>query len=484
MNRLLKLYNDSGRWGNIILLVLLILFGVINRLFMVVKYRYVDYILEAILIALALILVLKIYKKDLFKFSKPKIFKILLIAGIVMRIILGVHDLYDRPIQESDYEKHERLGARIAFEGEFYDFTGVELRNFRQPGLPVVFAIGLWICNNPVTYAIIMILFSFGVLIAGYNLFSDIKNIAALFSFAYLALSPNMLFMASSSNTQLSFFFFLILIFIALKNYKGKTYQLLIIGALLAAEMYVRFNFLMVFILIPFIIEKHKEDNIENPLAKLGIIYIACLVFYSPWIYRNYMIYGTIRFMPTTGLGFYSSNVTKDYTKVGGYNGVPDSVLNKYSKLTEVEFDNALKTDAINYIKNNPDIYIKGIPFRLIKFSDRQNWTIDYFFTHTKYTNSQFADDFFQTIENFFVWVVLFLPLFFLIKNRKLSSLPVYILWVYLSYSIVLLSISETRSRYNFPYVLFPVFAVALSGKEKDDEKTSHATSNNLEILK
>ncbi|MEP7146407.1 MAG: hypothetical protein ABI792_05315, partial [bacterium] len=444
--------------------------GIINRLFMVVKYRYADYILETILIALALIIVYRIYKKDLFQFYKQKFFKTLLIIGIMLRIILAIHDFYDRPVQDSDYEKHEKLGARIAFEGEFYDFTGVELRNFRQPGLPVLFALGLWIYNNPVTYAFVMILFSFGVIIAGYYLFKDIKNIAALFSFAYLAISPNMLFMASTSNTQLSFFFFLILLFIILKNYKGKTYQLLIIGALLAAEMYIRFNFLMIFILIPFIIEKHQVQKTGNTIAKLAFIYLTFLVLYSPWIYRNYQIYGTLRLMPTTGLGFYSSNVTKDYTKVGGYNGVPDSVLNKYSKLPEIEFDNALKTDALNFIKDHPDIYVKGVPFRLIKFSDRQNWTIDYFFTRTKYTNSLLAEDFFQAVENFFMWIVLFFPLFFLLKNRKLSPLSVYILWIYLSYSIVLLSISETRSRYNFPYVLFPIFAAALSKKEEEKD--------------
>ncbi len=85
--------------------------------------------------------------------------------------------------------------------------------------------------------------------------------------------------------------------------------------------------------MIPFILEKHKEQKISYTFGKLGFIYLSFLILYSPWIYRNYQIYGTIRFMPTTGLGLYSSNVTKDYTKAGGYNGVPDTVLKKYSNL-------------------------------------------------------------------------------------------------------------------------------------------------------
>lgn len=52
--------------------------------------------------------------------------------------------------------------------------------------------------------------------------------------------------------------------------------------------------------------------------------------------------------MPTTGLGLYSSNVTNDYTKSGGFNGVPDSLLIKYKDLTEVELDDEFKERTKN----------------------------------------------------------------------------------------------------------------------------------------
>ena len=219
MDKLLRAYNSLGRWGNIILLFLLVVSGFFSRVFMVIKYREAGYILETIVIAVSAFLVYRIFKDNIFEARKQKVFKFLLIAGIVLRIIFAVHDLYDRPVQDSDYEKHEKLGQRMASEGEFYDFAGVELRNFRQPGLPAIFALGLLIYDHPITYALIMIIFSFGVLISGYFLFNDLGNIAALISFAYIAVSPNMLFMASNSNTQLSFFFFLILLLILLKNY-------------------------------------------------------------------------------------------------------------------------------------------------------------------------------------------------------------------------------------------------------------------------
>lgn len=478
MDKLLRAYNSSGRWGNIILLILLVMSGIFNRVFMVVKYREADYIIELLLIAAAFFLVYKIFKNNLFESGREKIYKIILVTGLVLRIIFAVHDFYDRPVQDSDYEKHEKLGQRMAVEGEFYDFAGVELRNFRQPGLPAVFAAGLLIYNHPVTYAVIMILFSFGVLISGYYLFKDILNMAAFFSFAYLAVSPNMLFMASNSNTQLSFFFFLILLFIVLKNYTGKTYQLILIGIILAAEMYIRFNFLMIFILIPFIIEKHNDKNISYSLVRLGYIYISFLLLYSPWIYRNYKIYGTIRLMPTTGLGLYSSNVTTDPKKVGDYNGVPDSVMKKYNKLSEVEFDDALKKETFDFVKAHPDVIVKGLPFKMIKYSGRQDWTVSYFFQYTKYPNAGYYESFFQAIENFFFWIVLLYPLMFLIKNKKLSPLPVYILWAYLSYTLALFPVSETRARYNFPYLLFPLFAAALS-QRKDESSVSILQENN-----
>lgn len=481
MDKLLRAYNSTGRWGNIILLLLLILSGILNRAFMVIKYRDADYIVELLLIAAALFLVYRIFKNNIFEVSKEKIFKIFLVSGIVLRIIFAIHDLYDRPIQDSDYEKHEKLGQRMATEGEFYDFAGVELRNFRQPGLPAVFAAGLLIYNHPVTYAIIMILFSLGVLISGFYLFRDLGNVAAVFSFVYLSVSPNMLFMASNSNTQLSFFFFLILLFIMLKNYTGKTYQLIFIGIILAAEMYIRFNFLMIFILIPFIIEKHSDRNFSYSFSRLGLIYVSFLLFYSPWIYRNYRLYGTIRLMPTTGLGMYSSNVTTDPKKVGDYNGVPDSVMNKYSKLSEVEFDDALKKETFDFVKSHPDVIIKGLPFKMIKYSGRQDWTVSYFFQYTKYPNAGYYEGFFQAIENFFFWVILFFPLVFLLRNKKFSPVSIYILWAYLSYTLALFPVSETRARYNFPYLLFPVFAVALSQRKnspQDKVNTEISTKN------
>lgn len=472
MRKLLNLYNSTGRWGNIILLACLILFGLMNRFFMVIKYRYADYIVEVMLAAVAAFLVYKIFKKKIFEFNGSKMFRGLLIAGVVLRIIFAVHDFYDRPVQDSDYEKHEILGQRLAFEGRFYDFAGVELRNFRQPGLPAIFAAGLLLFNDPVTFTIIMVAFSFAVLITGFYLFKGLGNIAAMISFGYLAVSPNMLFMASNSNTQLSFFFFLLLLFIVLKNYNGKFYQLLLIGAILAAEMYVRFNFLMIFLLIPFFIEKHKGESFAFVFRKLGFAYIVFLVLYLPWIYRNYTIYDRIRLMPTTGMGLYSSNVTTDYTRAGGYNGVPDSLLKKYGKLSEVDFDKALNDDTKDFILSNPDIYVKGIPFRLMKYASRQDWTIAYFFEFTKYDFRRIVEPVFQGIENMFIWFILFYSFVFLLRNKNLGSLSTYILWSYLAYSMVLLPISESRSRYNFPYILFPLFAAAMIERRKEPDST------------
>ncbi len=465
MKKLLDLYAKTGRTGNLVLLILLILSGIANRLYMAAKHRFPDYIIEIVLIAAAGYLVYRIFDKNLLTIKRQSVYKGFLVTGIILRLIFAAHDMYNRPVQDSDYEKHERLGQRMAIEGEFYDFTGVELRNFRQPGLPGIFAVGLLIYNHPLTYAVIMILFSIGVLISGYYLFREFTGIAALISFVYIAISPNLLFMASSSNTQLSFFFFLLLLFIMLKNYTGKTYQLILIGAILAAEMYIRFNFIMPALLIPFMLEKHEGKNFSYIAGRLAIALGTLLILYSPWIYRNYLIYGQIRLMPTTGLGLYSSNVTTDYTKSGGFNGVPDSLLIKYKGLTEIELDNEFKERTKKFLLDNPDIYFKGLPFRMMKYSGRQDWTISYFFEFTKYPNARILEAFFQTVENFLFWIVLFFPLFWIRKNKNYPPISVFIFWSYLAYSLMLLPVTETRSRYNFPYMLFPLFAVALSEK-------------------
>lgn len=432
---------------------------------MVVQYKSIDYLIEVVIAGVSAFLIYKIYKSNQFEYDSKKVLKGILIAGLILRVIMSIHDLNNRPVQTSDYEKHEKLGQRIAFENRYYDFTGVELYNYRQPGLPFIFAMGFLLFNDPITSAVIMMLFSFGVIISGFYFFKDSNNIAGIISFGYLSFSPNMLFMASSSNTQLPFFFFLILLFITLKFYTGKTYQLILIGVLMACEIYIRFNFLMLIILIPFILQKHSDIKIMYSIGKLAIIFASCLIIYSPWIYRNYQIYGTVRLMPTLGLNLYSSTFVKDYTKAGGYSGVPDSVLQKYSNLTEIEFDKALKNDVYSFIKNNPLTYLKGMPFKLFKYSGRQDWTVTYFFDNTVYKYPKNAEDFFMAIENFLFWMILFLPIIYLMRLRKSGSFaafPVYILWSYLTYTIAVMPGSETRARYNFPYILFPVFAVAM----------------------
>lgn len=469
MMKLIELYNSLGRWGNIILLILLLTSALAGRVYAGVVHIQAGYIIEIITFAVVLLIILKMYSKNFFETNKKNIFKVILISGLLLRMLFAVHDMINRPVQESDYIKHEKLGARMAFEGEFYDFAGVELRNFRQPGLPAIFAAGLLVYNSQATYSIIMILLSAGALFAGYYLFKEYKNTGALISYCYISLSPSMLFMASNSNTQLPFFLFIILLFIVLKNYTGKFYQLIFIGALIAAEMYIRFNFLLLILLIPFLIEKHSSENFRTVIMKTAYIFIFFLLFYSPWIIRNYNVYGKLRLMPSEGPRFYSSNVVKDYTKAGGYNGIPDSVINKYKHLPEEEFDKALRNDAINFVMTNPESYIKGIPFRIMKYSGRQDWTIGYFFDNTGYTNSKFLNELFQGIENIFFWIILIYPLLYLFKNKKLIPLSTFILWSYLIYSILLLSISESRSRYNFPYILFPVFAAGLNVSRNKD---------------
>ena len=86
MNRLLKLYHSLGRWGNIIILSMLILSGLFNRLYTSVKYDFIDYRIEIIMIVLALYFVYRIFKKGKFEFSNQKIFKFILLTGIIFRM--------------------------------------------------------------------------------------------------------------------------------------------------------------------------------------------------------------------------------------------------------------------------------------------------------------------------------------------------------------------------------------------------------------
>ena len=132
--------------------------------------------------------------------------------------------------RDSDYEKHEKLGQRMATEGEFW-FCRCRITKFQTARITSKFAAGLLTYNHPVTYAVIMILFSFRC--SDIRLFSfEIRKILFHYFLLLICISPEHAFHGFWIQT-LSFPLFSDTVFIMLKNYSGKLYQIILIGLFL-----------------------------------------------------------------------------------------------------------------------------------------------------------------------------------------------------------------------------------------------------------
>jgi 4-amino-4-deoxy-L-arabinose transferase-like glycosyltransferase len=201
------------------------------------------------------------------------------------------HDTNDRPLPDSDYAKYEKLGERLAFEHRYYDSTlatGLELRAYRPPGLPFMMAMSYLVIGRDKAPLVLTTMLGFGVLVASYFLLKPANTVLAAILFGYIAISPNVLFMASISNTQLPFFLIFLLLFLALQRYEGKLWQCVLIGCLLAAGALTRLNmFLVVPFLLLFLWEKHQGAMI-TAASRFAIMVLVMASVIGPWTYRNY----------------------------------------------------------------------------------------------------------------------------------------------------------------------------------------------------
>src|SRR4029453_13607675 len=118
------------------------------------------------------------------------------------------------------------------------------------------------------------------------------RNLYALLFFAYISISPNVLFMASSSNTQLPFFCVLLFVVILLKDYNGEPLKCIMIGILLGIAALIRQNTLL---LLPGVFVFFFESNLNQTgqiLRKAALVFAAFAAIVLPWSIRNYFVLG------------------------------------------------------------------------------------------------------------------------------------------------------------------------------------------------
>lgn len=189
---------------------------------------------------------------------------------------------------------------------------------------------------------------------------------------------------------------------------------------------------------------KYKYKNTLKILLYSILLYC---IFLSPWWIRNFNIFNTfVPFTTTSALNLYLGN---NPNNLGGGNDwskdVDESVVQRISKIgNEVKVNQAYKEEAIKFIKENPEQFIKLAIMKLRRF-------------YNIVPNAEgFNQGYYKWISIFSYGIIFILFLISIISNiknsKKLSS--IYILFIY--YTLIHIVVIASL-RYRLPLESFMI---------------------------
>lgn len=391
--------------------------------------------------------------------------KILLLAGIILRVLALLDDLQDRPQPVSDWRKYEVLGKRLAFEGRYYDFTtpnGIELRAFRPPGLPLLLAAGYWLVNEQIAPAGVMFVISVASLMLAYIAAHSLRNLPSLLLFSYLSVSPHVLTLASITNSHLLALLILLALVVVRTITANVWIQSLMTGGIVGAGALVRAEMLLLLVAVIGALAGGKASSFRRRLQQSAVVALAGVLVIVPWSVRNCRVLGKCALISTnSGAVLYSANVTPDIRRGGGYNGVGAEFYQRNNPRDEVGLDSSLRKAALQHIAQNLTSYLLSVPFRLNGLMGMQQWAIGY---SERYSRDPMPKAFYSlsvALEQILLWG-LYLGAGIWLATRVLrDESRLYLL----SYALIVsgyMFFFESLDRNHFPYVLMPMLAVAV----------------------
>lgn len=132
----------------------------------------------------------------------------------------------------------------------------------------------------------------------------------------------------------------------------------IILGALVCAATYVRPTALPLLALLP-ALAWFAEGNIRACIISFCIATLTAALLFSPWVYRNYQHFG--EFVLVSANGGVNLWMGNNANSNGGYTELPSINVKN-----EVERDHYFKREAIQFIKENPQAYLKLAALRAV----------------------------------------------------------------------------------------------------------------------
>ena len=133
-------------------------------------------------------------------------------------------------------------------------------------------------------------------------------------------------------------------------------------GAFICAATYVRPTALPLLGLLP-ALAWFAEGNIRACITSFCIATLTAAILFSPWVYRNYQQFG--EFVLVSANGGVNLWMGNNANSNGGYTELPNIDV-KHNVKNEVDRDHYFKREAIQFIKDNPQAYVKLAALRAV----------------------------------------------------------------------------------------------------------------------
>ncbi len=404
--------------------------------------------LSAIIVEISLIFVF---------FSRRKIYTVIeklykldhvvwgfILANVVFQFLIIIF-VQTNPISDSLYyiKQAERLYASGSYTSEKGFLTA-----FWPIGLPAVIVLLKHLFSDGIfAIKILNILISSGLIFVLYNLLKDTLTKKQLFVFlSIITFYPNNLFSVNVVLTDFPFTFLLWLLILIL--HKRKKNYVVWSGIVLGMMCYLRATAVLLPLIIFFffaISEKLKKAGV-----KIAIITLIMIVTLSPWVIRNYNVFGKI--IPVSTNGGFNFLMGNHINASGGLNFDFEYNIDNPNEAKE---DTKAYERAFRDITDNPVLAILRLPKKIIYSYYRGDSSLTWALKNTSNNISPLLVSITFYITNIMFYSFVFFSLISIGKRFKsniFTNLEKVILAIYV-YFVVMILIYVGGERYILPVV-------------------------------